>query len=391
MTNLWLMLLIKSTIVLTAGCLLARAVRKCPAATRHLIWLSTLLALLILPLGLALPGRAFAERWAVDVSASGNPATAMVAHASGDVAFWLTAIWATGFTLLAARLVLAWWRAARLINLGEEHGTATGVRIRIADNVTSPLAWSFGHGLIVFPRGVESWTKAQQEAAMKHEMAHICRRDCQALLAGEIACAVYWFHPLVWYSARQMRLEQEYAADDCVLRQGWNPAEYATELLNIAKSGRNEQLLAGAGTTSMLTARVNAILQRERSRTMTTRRMMLTSVAAVLAIALPLAAMQAGRRVYRIGDGVTAPKQLYKEEPAYTQEARDAKVEGAVLLSGVIEADGSITEVRVERSLDAGLDNNAVEAVKRWQFKPAEKDGVPVAVSVRIEVNFRLL
>lgn len=124
---------------------------------------------------------------------------------------------------------------------------------------------------------------------------------------------------------------------------------------------------------------------------MVSRRMVFASLAAVLAIAIPLAATQAGRKVYKIGGDIVAPKPVYKEEPAYTPEARDAKIEGAVLLSAVIEADGSVTGISVERSLDAGLDNNAVETVKRWQFKPAEKDGAPVAVSVKIEINFRLI
>ncbi len=61
-----------------------------------------------------------------------------------------------------------------------------------------------------------------------------------------------------------------------------------------------------------------------------------------------------------------------------------------MVLLVVIEADGHASDVAVARSLDDGLDANAVSAVQRWVFRPAEKDGSPVAVSARIEVNYRL-
>jgi protein TonB len=119
--------------------------------------------------------------------------------------------------------------------------------------------------------------------------------------------------------------------------------------------------------------------------------MALASAAVVMAVALPLAAMQAERKIYKTGGDVSTPKLLHKEEPSYTADAKDAKIEGGVLLSGVIEADGRLSEIEVLRGLDPGLDANAVEAVQKWLFRPAEKNGTAVPVSVRIEVNFRLL
>lgn len=89
-------------------------------------------------------------------------------------------------------------------------------------------------------------------------------------------------------------------------------------------------------------------------------------------------------------DGVTAPQPLYRVEPKYTPEARNAHVEGTVTLSTVVEADGSVSRVKVLKGLDPGLDKNAVAAVSTWKFKPAEKDGKPVAVAAQIEVRFQL-
>jgi TonB family protein len=100
---------------------------------------------------------------------------------------------------------------------------------------------------------------------------------------------------------------------------------------------------------------------------------------------------QTGRKVHKIGGDVTAPVALKKLEPAYTPEAKEAKIQGTVLLSIVIEPDGHTSNILVERSLDPGLDANAIEAVGTWLFKPATKDGEPVPVAAKVEINFRLL
>jgi TonB family protein len=109
-------------------------------------------------------------------------------------------------------------------------------------------------------------------------------------------------------------------------------------------------------------------------------------------IASPQAATPQPQPVLRvgIGNGVTAPRLEYKREPAYTEEAQRARLQGSVVLNFVVRADGTLSDFRVERSLGLGLDENAIEAVKEWKFKPGEKDGKPVAVSIGAIVNYRL-
>ncbi len=93
---------------------------------------------------------------------------------------------------------------------------------------------------------------------------------------------------------------------------------------------------------------------------------------------------------YRVGGGVSAPRTLFAPDPEYSEEARKAKYQGTVVLWVVVGPDGRTHDIRVQRSLGLGLDEKAVEAVRRWKFEPARKDGQPVAVQVNIEVNFRL-
>jgi TonB family protein len=93
--------------------------------------------------------------------------------------------------------------------------------------------------------------------------------------------------------------------------------------------------------------------------------------------------------VFRPGPDVTAPFVIAKATPAYTEEARLAKLEGSVLLSLVVGADGQPRDIQVGRALGLGLDEKAVENVRAWQFKPGTKKGIPVAVRVQEEVFFR--
>lgn len=94
--------------------------------------------------------------------------------------------------------------------------------------------------------------------------------------------------------------------------------------------------------------------------------------------------------VFRVGGGVSAPVVLYKVDAEYSEEARKAKYSGTVVLQAVVDATGTARDIRVVRSLGLGLDENAVEAVKKWKFRPGYRNGKPVAVLETIEVTFRL-
>jgi protein TonB len=78
-------------------------------------------------------------------------------------------------------------------------------------------------------------------------------------------------------------------------------------------------------------------------------------------------------------------------DPDYTEEARVAQLAGTVVVTAEIGPDGFAHNPRVLRGLGLGLDENAIDAISQWQFKPGAKDGQPVTVAATIEVNFRLL
>jgi TonB family protein len=95
--------------------------------------------------------------------------------------------------------------------------------------------------------------------------------------------------------------------------------------------------------------------------------------------------------VHKVGDGVSAPEIIFKREPEYTEEARRARVSGAVLLEAIVSPEGVPLNATVMRGLGSGLDERAVEAVRSWRFRPGLKEGKPVAVKISVEVKFSLL
>jgi TonB family protein len=97
-----------------------------------------------------------------------------------------------------------------------------------------------------------------------------------------------------------------------------------------------------------------------------------------------------GGGVFRVGGGVSAPKILDQPDPEYSEEARKAKYQGVCVLWLIVGSDGRPRDVKVARSLGMGLDEKAIDAVRKWKFEPAMKDGKPVAVQIMVEVNFHL-
>jgi TonB family protein len=93
---------------------------------------------------------------------------------------------------------------------------------------------------------------------------------------------------------------------------------------------------------------------------------------------------------FRIGDGVSAPVLLNQVEAKYSNAARRAKYSGICKLSMIVDAQGMPQNVQVVEPLDYGLSENAVHAVNKYRFKPAMKDGTPVAVMINVQVNFQL-
>ena len=376
-----MILILKATLILCTGFAAARLLRRASASSRHFTWLLTIGSLLALPLmERLLPAWKTVSPALFRIDA--NAAAAQSAPAS---VFQWTWLWLAGAAFLLLRFFIGLWRLRAMTSTARE-STVDLIPVLFGDKARVPMAWS----RILLPSEAVEWDPAVLRSVVLHEHCHLLRHDPLVEVLCAIVCSVYWFHPLVWLAARQMRREREHACDDRVLELGVNPVDYAQHMIQIARwMGPSYTPAPCVGEASQLETRVTAVLAPNRSRRRVGIAACLAGAILCFGILLPLASAQ--EKIYKAGGGVNAPKLIYKVEPKYTEKARAAKIEGAVSLSVVVTAQGVADNITVKRGLDPGLDDNAIAAVSKWRFAPGTKGGQPVAVQATIEVNFRLL
>jgi len=299
------LLLIKATTILLAALGMTVAMQRASAGARHLVWLVTLGALLLIPALTAwgplrlevLPAADAAATPAVLVTpapsvkpapevvitngsssivATGAPSaapatsrvtstTASASSARGglvasisDASLWVVALtlWAvvafaiivslTWSTLVVRRLVRrseplddqTW--LTPLYEVSDRMGLDEPPRLLMSRDAKMPFACGLTTPTIVLPAECESWSHERRLAVLLHELAHVRRRDLLGHTLGRLVCAIYWFHPLAWTAARQLRAESERACDDLALSCGTRATDYAEHLLDIVTSVRRE-------------------------------------------------------------------------------------------------------------------------------------------------------
>jgi hypothetical protein len=112
-------------------------------------------------------------------------------------------------------------------------------RLVRSDDAKMPFACGLLRPTIVLPAESDSWTLDRRRAVLLHELAHVRRRDLVGHTVGRFACALYWFHPLVWTAAKRLRSESERACDDLALNCGARASDYAEHLLDIVTGVRH--------------------------------------------------------------------------------------------------------------------------------------------------------
>lgn len=175
-----------------------------------------------------------------------------------------------------------------------------GVRgpVVLRQGVIVPVPMTFGwlRPAILLPADAEDWLAGRREAALRHELSHIRRRDWLWHTLATLACALYWPNPLVWLAARHLRAESERACDDAVLVSGARPSKYAGHLLGIAHSLASSPHRV-SGTIAMayrpqVEGRLRAILAGGLDRRGLTRRRIVWTLGAAALFLTPLAALR---------------------------------------------------------------------------------------------------
>ena len=377
---------IKSTILLAAGIVCLCFLREGDAAVRHSICLASLVSAASVLLLAFWP-----SQWSVHISVPAPAHAASGVHeavtASWNWPMALAFIWALGTVLMFLRAAGGWIALLRVRFRSAPFQSGGNAQVRLGD-VSTPLTCGVLQPLILLPQVALDWDEARLRAVLLHESAHVRRRDCLAKYAAQGARALVWWNPLAWMLAARLNHEQELACDEAVLSAGVSADAYANVLLDMARECSSSLLLGCAMSASSTLHQRFAHLFEWRQRTGgSTRR-------AAIAIPLLLVLMTSvsfAEKIYKIGPGIVPPKVLEKSDPKYTDEARAAKLEGKVGLTIVVGTDQRAHDIKVIKSLDPGLDANAVSSIKTWVFQPGTKNGKPVPVRANVEVNFRLL
>ena len=342
---------IKATLLLACALLAAWALRRAAAGVRHLVWVAVLVAVLALPaLGrwtpLAVPvlppsevpdgvsapetrplpaepsvspnvrmeqgaGRA-AERStaappSTDVASTSEAATSGIMGIRGR---WvLLVLWGViaaalmGWLVAGALAVRRIVRAARplgddrwtamLYEVADRLDLADAPRLVASDRVEMPFASGVLHPVVVLPATADEWSEDLRRLVLFHELAHVRRRDLLGHTLGRLACALYWFHPLVWTAAKRLRAESEKACDDLVLACGARASDYAEHLLRMVVGVRRfgaPALALPMARRTEFEGRVLAILDPSAPRSARGRWQSASVAAGIAAVALLLSA-----------------------------------------------------------------------------------------------------
>jgi len=203
------------------------------------------------------------------------------AEMSNGITWWFTwqnalalavVIWVLGTAFFAARL-WSQYRLARTIRKGAtpfSRESYNNVPLLSNDDIATPVALGVLKPVIILPAAARQWDAAKLRAAIAHELAHVRGQDNLIRFCASILCALYWFHPLVWYSARKLHEEQEKAADNAVINQGVRASTYAQNLLDIVRSLQGNSYDSNVSTSmasySFFPQRMRSILSESQNR-----------------------------------------------------------------------------------------------------------------------------
>src|SRR5712671_1161782 len=341
---------VKTTVLLVLAAVVTVFLRRSPASLRHLVWTLACGGVLALPLASALlpdwrvagwprldvpvainaeqiagipetTARPPAPRSPTSEAATVVPEQRPVSPSTVDTApvrwrlttdwtalvlpVWLTGVGAI-LILLAVGMARVTWldRVTRPVEdeswlilveeLSVELGLHRHVRVLQAKGPAMPMTWGIRRPAILLPAEADTWTTERRRDVLLHELAHVKRHDFLIQLVARVACAVYWFHPLVWLAATRLREERERACDDHVLRAGATPSAYAAHLLEIARGLRAARATSLATVAmarpAQLATRLIDVLDAGRCRDTLSARAALPAWLAAIAVVVLLAA-----------------------------------------------------------------------------------------------------
>jgi TonB family protein len=337
------------------------------------------------------------------------------------LAGWLWAIGSAAvlLTYLAGQLALS--RQRRSWRRTSVHG----VPVLLAPAI-GPAVVGVRSPQIVLPEWALALDSAALDLMIRHEQEHQHARDPLLIrLANGLLLLMPW-NPVAWWMVNRLKLAVEIDCDARVLAgastaPAAGAAAYGELLLAVAMRQPQTHALthpAMLESRSRLARRIAAMspnaLRHPYMHAFAALGMGLLVLGLGLLVPVPQVRAQTppsapapkadadpdefGKHAYDLSGvsesaaGFTFPELRRSVDPQYTKAAMDAKIEGEVRLDLVVEADGTVGDIRIARSLDGtfGLDQEALDAAAEWEFEAATLNGTPLAVIVEVVMEFRL-
>jgi len=366
---------LKSAVVLGAAWLAAWALRGRSAALRHVVWTAAAAAVLALPfLSASLPALRVPASGAllsfdpalvfqVTGSAAVEPPSSSLlppttarratnASRYSDWRIWLMLLWAAGaaaaFAGMFAAFIAMWriQRAARpfpddglVYALAESLGIHYHVRVLEGRPGSMPMTFGLLRPAVFMPPEAAGWSEERRRVVLLHELAHVRRGDAATHLLARTALSLNWWNPLAWSAWREFLKDRERATDDLVLNTGARASDYASHLLEVARTMQSAPATAWAAVPmarrSQLEGRLLAILDSGVKRHAPGRLAALTAMVLAVAAVAPFAAMRAQPPAQpaappRVDDHVRSPAVAWGATVA--QPATQPKVDDTGLL-----------------------------------------------------------
>ena len=251
------------------------------------------------------------------------------AERSTSTAAWAKLLFAgyvVGLTAMIGRLCLGIWSTRRVANRGRRiHPLGAGKTMVVeCEAVRVPLTVGIIHPRILLPTEWSSWNAGMLASVLRHEQAHIDRKDMLVALLAEFNRCIYWFHPLAWLLRKRLAALAEHSCDDSVITATGDRNEYAGHLLDIASrmSGVTTRVAAlgvSMARTSQVESRIDAILDDKRP---LARRLGGRGLAALAAVVLPLVLLAASVRAVD-EDGNTTAEQAVADTDKTAVRGKD--------------------------------------------------------------------
>lgn len=409
-----IMLSVQLLVMVAVATVTETLVRVTDPRLRLTYWRGVALACLALPLSALAGPEAFGSSVTFLVAVEGAASAPIRAGLpeTGRVVWWL---------LCAGALARLGWLCAGALQLRQlrqrsrsailtsdleaiRFEIAPRAEILVSCEIAQPAGFGLRHPVVLLPEGFFALDPEAQRTVACHELLHVARRDWPWIVVEEVARALFWFHPAVWWLVERIQESREQLVDRLVIARIPSKRAYMSALLAFADGGQPEALATAFLRRRHLRSRLRTL---GKEPVMSRRRLIWTAVVLVwvmagaiagTVMALPLgrpsgeAAAPAQQVVDGKDAGVTLPKVIAEVKPQYTPEAMQARIEGTVMLSAVVRTDGEPEDIEITQSLDTehGLDKQAADALSQWRFEPGSKDGKPVPVRVDVEMRFSL-